>query len=247
MSQPIRILLVDDDQRMTRTLVDILNLSGFEAEEASSGLEALEKVRKIDFDCVMTDVKMPDMNGVELQGRMKDLRPGLPVILMTAHASDLLIQQGLRDGVVKVVGKPMNIGSILDFFSCLNRVGRLWVLDPDDRRFGELKERFKESGYHWVQQIKDPAEWALLPDDKGLMIIYLKGSWEETSCLMDELEKTRSEMPKIILSENPGLQGFSEEKKKSWKVISWMDAPVDYPHLLEKIVSYKLEELRRLI
>lgn len=71
MSQKLRILIVDDDRRMTHTLADILSLSGYEPVEVWSGPEALEKVRTQTFNCVLTDVRMSDMDGVELHRQLR--------------------------------------------------------------------------------------------------------------------------------------------------------------------------------
>jgi len=107
MNQNLHILIVDDDQRITRTLSDILNISGYQTTEASSGPDVLEKVRAMTFDCVISDIKMPEMDGVELHRRLHEIQPGLPVMLMTAYASDILTSQGLDEGVVGVLDKPL--------------------------------------------------------------------------------------------------------------------------------------------
>ena len=66
MSEKLRILIVDDDRRMANTLLDIFKVKGYLAEAAYSGAEALEKVEEGHFDSVLTDLKMPEMNGVDL-------------------------------------------------------------------------------------------------------------------------------------------------------------------------------------
>ena len=66
MSEDLHILVVDDDSRMAKTLTDILKIKGYEAFSAHSGNEALEKMEEAIFDCVLSDVKMPDVNGVDL-------------------------------------------------------------------------------------------------------------------------------------------------------------------------------------
>ena len=63
MDQKLHILIVDDDQRMTRTLADIFSTTGHQPVEANSGAQALELARTQPFDCVLTDVRMPWMTG----------------------------------------------------------------------------------------------------------------------------------------------------------------------------------------
>ena len=84
MSDKLCVLLVDDDHKMVKTLIDILKFKGYEVKAASSALEALEKMAETQFDCVLSDIKMPDLNGVELYRAIKARQPDLPVILMTA-------------------------------------------------------------------------------------------------------------------------------------------------------------------
>jgi DNA-binding NtrC family response regulator len=85
MNAETHILIVDDDRRMARTLVDILKIKGYCAEEAHSVNEALKKARNRTFDCILTDIKMPGMNGVELFRAIKSSQPQIPVVMMTAY------------------------------------------------------------------------------------------------------------------------------------------------------------------
>jgi len=71
MKDQLRILIVDDDRMMAKTLLDILRAKGYEAEAAHSGREALEKVEKGHFDCLLSDIKMAELNGVELYRSIK--------------------------------------------------------------------------------------------------------------------------------------------------------------------------------
>jgi CheY-like chemotaxis protein len=83
------ILVVDDNPPMTKTLADIL----------------------------LTDVKMPDMNGVEFYQETCKTHPRLIAFLMTAYADDDIIQQGLEEGIETVFTKPVNIDFLLSLFS----------------------------------------------------------------------------------------------------------------------------------
>ena len=107
MADTLHILIVDDNQMMVKTLQDILQIKGYQAEVAHSGPEALEKIEETTFDCVLSDIKMPDVNGVELYRAIKAHQPDLPVVLMTAYATDKLIEEGLQEGVIAVLTKPL--------------------------------------------------------------------------------------------------------------------------------------------
>ena len=121
MKDQLRILIVDDDRRMARTLTDILKVKGYEAEMAHSGPEALEKVEKGHFDCILSDIKMPEVNGVELYRAIKEIDADLPVVLMTAYSHDKLVNEGLKEGAIAVMTKPLDINALLSFFSALRK------------------------------------------------------------------------------------------------------------------------------
>lgn len=80
-----RILVVDDEENIRNLYKADLEDEGFEVEVASSGVEALEKVESGAFDLVTLDIKMPDMDGIDLLRRIKERFRELPVILCTAY------------------------------------------------------------------------------------------------------------------------------------------------------------------
>jgi CheY-like chemotaxis protein len=122
MSETIRILVVDDNPAMADTLADILEVKGFTVHAAASGAEALKILREQPVDILLTDVKMPGMNGLELYRETRILYPRLITIFMTAYAADELIQQGMAEGVKTVLTKPVDINFLLLLFSAEKRI-----------------------------------------------------------------------------------------------------------------------------
>ncbi|MGD0750263.1 MAG: response regulator [Anaerolineales bacterium] len=122
MSETIRILVVDDNPAMADTLADILEVKGFSVHAAASGAEALKILREQPVDILLTDVKMPEMNGLELYRETRKLYPRLITIFMTAYAADELIQQGMAEGVKTVLTKPVDINFLLLLFSAEKRI-----------------------------------------------------------------------------------------------------------------------------
>lgn len=120
MTNPYKILIVDDNPMMLKTLRDILQITGYRVEVAGSGREALEKIKADSFGCVLSDVRMPDVNGVELLHAVKKLHPDLPLVLMTAHSEDELVRQAHAGGATAVMEKPLDMKSLLSLFEQLN-------------------------------------------------------------------------------------------------------------------------------
>jgi FixJ family two-component response regulator len=105
---------VDDDRRVRESVRSVLESAGYEAvtfESAETFLlsGALSKAR-----CVIADVRLPGIDGTELQRRIRLERRELPVILITAHDDDDLRQRALRDGAAAFLLKPFDGGDLLD-------------------------------------------------------------------------------------------------------------------------------------
>jgi CheY-like chemotaxis protein len=121
MKETIAILVVDDNPSMAKTLLDIMSIKGFEIYAAYSGLEALAVLQHQTIDIMLTDVIMPDMNGVMLYRETRKIFPKLTTILMTAYAADEIINQGLVEGIKTVLTKPLDIDFLLVLLSAYKR------------------------------------------------------------------------------------------------------------------------------
>jgi CheY-like chemotaxis protein len=119
MNQSLNVLIVDDDPMMAKTLADILQFKGYTTKTAHSGQAALEHCSSSLFDCVISDVKMPGMNGVELCRRLKCSIPEVSVVLMTAYSEDELVSKGRAEGATDVLTKPIHIDDMLAFLETL--------------------------------------------------------------------------------------------------------------------------------
>lgn len=115
----LNVLIVDDDPMMAKTLADILQFKGYVSKTAHSGQEALDNCSRNAFDCVISDVKMPGMTGVELCRRLKRRAPEVPVVLMTAYSEDELVRKGRAEGATDVLTKPIHIDDMLAFLRAL--------------------------------------------------------------------------------------------------------------------------------
>jgi two-component system, NtrC family, response regulator HydG len=108
-----RILIVDDEAALRTSLAANLALEGYKVVEAEDGARAIELVREGSFDLIISDVRMPGMNGVDAFREIRKIRPGLPVILMTAFAVEDLLAEALAEGVYAVLPKPFDIARLI--------------------------------------------------------------------------------------------------------------------------------------
>ena len=122
MSEILSILVVDDDPSMADSLTEILDIKGFEVRAANCGAEALQMLRDHPVDVMLTDVRMPDMNGVELSRATRKTDPNLRTLLMTAYSDDDIIQKGMAEGIKTVFTKPVDIDLLVSILSVIKRL-----------------------------------------------------------------------------------------------------------------------------
>ncbi len=104
-----KVLVVDDDSSLREFLEIFLAKEGYKVDSAASGEEAVKKVEKGGYSLVITDVRMPGMDGVELLKGIKALDPGLPVVLITAFASLDAAVVAMKEGAWDYLTKPFRI------------------------------------------------------------------------------------------------------------------------------------------
>lgn len=109
----MRILIVDDEQEFLELMSNRLQKRGFSVVSADTGDKALDLVERQDFEAMILDVKMPGMDGIEVLRRVKRLRPGLPVLLLTGHASMEAAMTGVESGAVDYLLKPVPINDLV--------------------------------------------------------------------------------------------------------------------------------------
>jgi two-component system NtrC family response regulator len=100
------ILIVDDEKNYPRIIGEILQEEGYTSLTASSGLEALDMLNNEPIDLVLTDVKMPGMNGIQLLEKIKSIKPDIPVIIMTAYGSVEKAVEAMHKGAYTFILKP---------------------------------------------------------------------------------------------------------------------------------------------
>jgi FixJ family two-component response regulator len=119
------IAIIDDDGAVRRSLVEVLTTYGFAIAEFSSGPEFLERDPKVQPDCILLDIRMPGMDGLEVQKRLRQRHTSIPVIFITGHGDIPLAVRAMREGAFDFVEKPVRDDVLtLSIESALSRVQR---------------------------------------------------------------------------------------------------------------------------
>jgi len=155
MKEHLKVLVVDDDRRMVKTVCDILKVKGYETLEAYTGEEAVEMVRAGGPDCVLMDIKMPGIGGVEALSMIKGLSPELPVVLMSAYATEEMVEEARRQGAYSVLTKPIDVQMVLSFLSILRKEESVLIVDDDPAFCKTLGDILRSRSYRVVTEM-DP-------------------------------------------------------------------------------------------
>ena len=135
----IRVLVVDDEKDMVEALSEVLDEAGYVVDAAYSGREAIQRVRERRPDCILLDIRMPGLDGVDALREIQGLCPDSPVIFMTGHASSKLIRAALDEGAVEVFPKPLDMERLLGLIH--ETVEKARELKRSERRFRSLAEK----------------------------------------------------------------------------------------------------------
>ena len=108
-----RILLIDNEEGLCRMMEAVLTDSGYKVKAYTRSFEAVEEYRRGEWDLVISDIKMPGMDGIEVLQRIKEKDPGVPVMMITAHATVEMSIQALRRGAYDMLTKPFEPEELL--------------------------------------------------------------------------------------------------------------------------------------
>ena len=105
--------IVDDEDAIRRSASFMLRTSGFDTRTYQSGVEFLKEVKRADPGCVLLDVRMPEMDGLEVQRELNDRGVSLPVIVLTGHGDISIAVQAMKAGAVDFLEKPFEKNQLM--------------------------------------------------------------------------------------------------------------------------------------
>ncbi|MGD9310805.1 MAG: response regulator [Desulfosarcina sp.] len=112
-NRPIGVLLIDDELGYVNVLFNRLSKRGFDVGKAGSGSEAFQILRQRSFDVAVLDLKMADMDGIEVLKILKKMAPEMVVIMLTGHGSAKAAHDGIRHGAFDYLTKPCELDELI--------------------------------------------------------------------------------------------------------------------------------------
>ena len=107
------ILVVDDDRPIRSTLKEILEFEKFNVDDAEDGLVAISKIEKKNYDLVLCDIKMPKMDGIDVLHKIQELKPEVPVVMISGHGDIETAVGAIKLGAFDFIAKPLDLNRLL--------------------------------------------------------------------------------------------------------------------------------------
>ncbi len=111
--KPVKMLLVDDEKGFVEIMSKRLARRNILVTKALSGVEGIQTLRNKDFDVAVVDLKMEDMDGLEVLKTFKNMVPQMPVIMLTGHGSQEAAREGIRLGAFDYLTKPYELEELI--------------------------------------------------------------------------------------------------------------------------------------
>ena len=109
----MRILIADDERAIRRALREIFEFEGYSVDEVENGEEALVALRKKEYDAIFCDIKMPHVDGMEVQAQMKLEGNNVPMIMISGHGTVETAVQAIKNGAFDFIEKPLDLNRLL--------------------------------------------------------------------------------------------------------------------------------------
>lgn len=155
-AHPMRILLVDDEVGFTDVLSKRLGRRGLDVAVAHCGAEGLRLLRERDFDVAVLDLKMMDMDGIEVLKVFKKMVPDMPVVMLTGHGSEEAARDGLRAGAADYLLKPCAIDELLEkLTAAVAKGGQPAPAEPDEASVFDARAAAWDTNPHRLKLARD--------------------------------------------------------------------------------------------
>ena len=107
------ILVIDDEKAIRKALSEILAFEGFTVDEAADGAEGAKKIKEGNYDCILCDIKMPKMDGMEVLQMAKEEKPDIPFIVISGHGNIETAVEAVKKGAYDYISKPPDLNRLL--------------------------------------------------------------------------------------------------------------------------------------
>lgn len=230
----LRVLLVDDEPSHLLTLAANLELEEMQITTAENAEEALTAMSRQKFDLVLSDVRMPGMNGVELFRELNRLYPEVPVILMTGFAFEALLDEALQAGAFAVLPKPFDIAQVLPLLRRAGLRPTALIVDTLQEEAAATAEALQSIGIRACAVFDEASTEQTLRDSEiDICVIALEMAVYGDPTLVQRLKQINPALGLIAVSGHD-VPELMRRLGTSYP-LAWLRKPVTLPRLAKAI------------
>jgi DNA-binding NtrC family response regulator len=188
-----KILVIDDDQAIRVSMVDLLEYEKYEVDVAKSGIEGIEKIKVGKYDLVLCDIKMPQMDGMETLEKISEINPELPVIMLTGHGSVENAVEALKKGAYDFLEKPPDMNRL--FVAVRNALEKKTLVKETKKLRRKIKKTYDIVGESpEIQKVKDVID-RVAPTEARVLITGENGTGKELVARWLHEKSNRADKP----------------------------------------------------
>ena len=192
-----KILIIDDERAIRRALREILEFEEFEVDEAENGREGLDKAKADNYDIIFCDIKMPELDGMEVLEGLQKAKVDSPVIMISGHGNIETAVQAIKKGAFDFIEKPLDLNRIL---VTIRNAKDKTVLIEEKKVLKKTVKRFKGSSIIGetpeIIQIKEMIE-KVAPSDARVLVTGANGTGKELVARSLHDQSSRNAQPFI--------------------------------------------------
>ncbi len=174
-----KVLITDDEGSIRRTLKEILQFEKYEVDEAADGLDCLAKVKKMAYDAILLDIKMPKMDGLETLEKLQEMTPDTPVIMISGHGTLDTAVEAVKKGAFDFVAKPPDLNRLLiTIRNALDKSSLVSEAKVLKQRIAKAKVQEIIGVSEAIKAVRDTIE-RVAPTDARVLILGQNGSGKE--------------------------------------------------------------------
>ena len=188
-----KILIIDDERSIRNTLKDILGFEGYAVEVAENGLLGLEMVKIADFDIILCDIKMPEMDGIEVLEKILEMKPETTVVMISGHGNIDTAVEAIKKGAFDFIVKPLDLNRLL---ITIRNAGDKTVLVKETKVLKQkISQRYEIIGESpLIKKVLEMTD-RVAPTDARVLITGANGTGKELIAHRLHELSTRAEAP----------------------------------------------------
>jgi CheY-like chemotaxis protein len=222
-----RYLLLDDNRAFAENIAEILRDAGDLATVVTDGAEALALARATRFDALLTDMKMPGMNGAAAVHHIRRVDPGIAALVVTAYPGENELESARREGLLAVLPKPVPVGTLMGLLSGARRDGLVALVEDDPSLCDNLTEVLRSRGFSCAtaRSVLEADQLSLVRPFAALVDLRLPGGADGEA--LRRLRARFPDMPVFVITAYPGgvpLEGVAKVFTKPFDTAQLLSA-----------------------